>query len=206
MTKIAITISYTKNWKELAEITIPNTAEYCTRHGYSLFVTVEEEYDKYTGLEKLRNIKTLLPHFDVVFSMDCDSIITNHNRMIEDYINGEGDFFVAEGLNCGVFAIKNTTFGTSFIHYATGLISSRECHCEQDCLEKYMDKHPSNNNIRILPHPSINSYMSELYPEIPQPVTEEQGQWVAGKSFICHLPAMGINKRAEIMRTIKITK
>jgi hypothetical protein len=58
--------------------------------------------------------------------------------------------------------------------------------------------------MKILPHPSLNSYPYEHYPEFKN-VTHEQGNWEEG-DFLLHCPALPYEKRAEILRNAKITR
>lgn len=201
MPKIAITISYTENWNELAAIVIPNTAEYCARHGYSLFVTVEKPYGKYSGLEKLRNVKNLLLDFDVIFSLDCDTLITNHEVRLESFITEDEDFFICAGWNMGVFAIRISGFGVELIDFMIEEIKSGRCHCEQDAIAKIPINDP---HIKVLEHPAFNSFIPELYGHIKEPekITEKEGRWMPGH-FILHLPSLGMSERIKLLNEYK---
>ena len=192
--KVAVTISYTKNWSGIATICVPNAALYCAKHGYTLLATVDE-YNEYDGLWKLQNVGRLLNDYDLVFSFDCDTLITNHSIKLESFLDDESDFFVCKGLNMGVFGAKISDFSVDFVSTMSELIASGKYHCEQDIISGiYL-----GNEIKVLDHPAFNSYLSQFYPEVPQPVTKEQGQWEPG-CFVLHVPALSIEKRIEVLK------
>ena len=195
--RIAVTMSYTPNWNELAAISVPNMAKYCAKHGYSLFVTVDE-YERYNGLWKLQNILRLLSFkdsYDVVFSFDCDTLVTNHEIKLESFIDEENHFYVCEGWNMGIFAVKSSTFGIELIYKIEEFIASGKCDCEQDAIGKISIQ----QGMKVLAHPAFNSYLSQHYPEVAQPVTKEQGQWEPG-CFVLHLPALPLEQRINLMK------
>jgi len=196
---------YTQSWLELAKITTVNIARYCVKHGYSWNIQcIDEPYDAF---EKIRQIQGIFERneADVVMSMDCDSLITNYTIRIEDFINDYNSFFVCEdyhGINTGIFIIKNTIDAKILIDYTLPMKGDIGFNCEQDKIEQYFYHSEDNTGIEILPHPSINSYLYELYHEIP-PQTPAQGQWIEG-SFILHLPGIGMDLRKEILSNTKV--
>jgi hypothetical protein len=198
--RIAATISYTQNWQEIADIVIPVFSEYCSRQRYSLFTTIDE-YDRYSGQFKLYNIKNLLPYYDIVFSFDCDVLITNFNIKLETFIEDGADFFVCEGMNMGTFGLRKSPFGIKLLNYMIDEIEAGRCHCEQDAIEKVAKYDP---NIKIHQHPAFNSYLPELYGHIPEPekVTEKEGRWMPGQ-FCLHLPALSIEQRIKLLTEYK---
>lgn len=202
----AISISYTTNWKEIAEIVIPNVIEYATRHGYSIFITVEEPYEKYTGLQKLENLRKLILDFDFILSLDCDCLITNHAIPIESFLNTKDDLYLCSGLNCGVFILAVGAYSVELLDWAIDKIKGQRFHCEQDAFEAYIKE--NQKGVSVLNHPAFNSFIPELYGHIEhsEEITEQQGRWIEGKSFILHLPALSLPKRLEIMRSIKTTR
>jgi len=192
--RIAVTMSYTENWSEIAAISVPNMRDYCAKNRYDFFVTVDE-YDKYNGICKLNNILLLgkSTRFDYIFSFDCDTLITNHNVKLENFTNNKSSLFVCQGLNMGVFGVPNNLKALTFIEKIKERIIAGIFDCEQDAVFFNTD------DVSIFDHPAFNSYLSQLYPEIPQPVTKEQGQWEPG-CFVLHVPALSIEKRIEVLK------
>lgn len=175
---------------------------YCDKHGYKLDAIEVPDYEKYDGLVKLQQIQNnLINDDDIVFSLDADCLITNFNKKVEDYIYFYKLFYVCEGFNMGSFIVKKSAWSEIFLIRMKALIKSGKCNCEQDAMEHLMnDERTDAKLISVLKHPAFNSYLSELYPEISQPVTEQHGQWMPHKSFILHVPALSIDDRVTILK------
>jgi len=199
---IYVLMHHTTNWHELTAITKPIMQEYCDDYGYELNIKEVPAYSVYTGIEKLKQIVDLLKEGDIALVMDADACITNLTIPIESFLEDGKDLYLSEGLNMGVFLVRSTPMNISIIELMISEIESGIFNCEQDAIQFHRKHIP---NLCIKKHPCFNSYLSELYPEIPQPVTEQQGQWVEG-SYILHLPALSLEKRVEIMKNIKITR
>lgn len=195
---IYVLTHYTDNWNGIADITIPVMEQYCKTNGYIFNVSKVPEYDKYNGLHKLKALN-LLNENDVAMLVDADVLITNHKVKIE-YFYKRDELLLAEGANCGIMIVRKTNRG--IIDLMIQDIESGEFNCEQDAVETYLKRTTGYYDIKLIPHPCFNSYLSELYPEIPQPVTKEQGQWEKG-CFVLHLPALSIEKRIEVLTKIK---
>lgn len=117
---IAITVSASAGtpW---AKVTVPNTAEYCLRHGYSL-VVFNETYGE--ALASQNQIINLLDRFDLVWATDADVLITNHAKRIEDVpglgphcsVCEEGMPWLAwNRLNCGSMVYRSTDKSRDFL-------------------------------------------------------------------------------------------
>lgn len=199
---------YTPNFKPLIDISRPIHEEYCKLHGYSLHIKEVPEYGVYNGLEKLSQILEVCEDGDVALVIDGDAIITNLLFNVERFLQNDKDFYVAQGWNMGVFIVRITPASIKLLNHIFFWIKEGKFNCEQDAFEFYMQMYllsEATDIIATVPHPCFNSYLSELYPSVPQPVTEQQGQWVEGR-FILHLPALPLSQRAEIMKNIKITR
>jgi hypothetical protein len=196
---------YTSDWSELAKLSVPNLVNYCRKQGYTW--NVQCVSSPFSGYQKILYIQQLFNNneADLVVSIDCDVLITNYNKRVEDYLSGEHSFFICNdfnGINAGVFAIKKTDWSKDFLSYLLLCQGEPDMHCEQDAIIKYTKEFPNDTNIQILPHPSINSYLYENYPEIPFQ-THEQGQWVSG-DFLLHLPGLSNQKRIEIFNNTPV--
>lgn len=203
MNKICVQMLYTEDWVSLALRSAKSIVDYCDLHGYSRDVRVVNT--PYNWIEKLSSIRNTFMRrsANVVWSLDCDAIITNPNFNIETFLDNDHDFYVTKdfnGINCGSFIVKDTEYSYDLINWVLKQSGKTGNHCEQDAINSYMKAYP-NNRIKILPQSTINSYKYELYPEIP-PQTEEQGQWVEGKSHVLHLPGVGMSLRNQIFDEI----
>jgi hypothetical protein len=118
--KVAVVTSVSANVAELSALTTPNKLEYCLRHGYSL-VCDNQPYE-----EAARNTHYLcdyLDRFDLLWTLDCDAIITNMAQQIEDVPSLGPHVTVCEegivewnGINCGSMIWKNTTPSRGLLH------------------------------------------------------------------------------------------
>lgn len=200
---VRILLHFTSNWLDIANITVPVLQEYADKWGYELIAQEVNPYDKYTGLHKIRQIKKYLKDGDVGFVIDCDAILTNMKIPIESFLDGKHDFYICEGLNAGVFIIKQGDWARYFIEYIEQGINNGKFHCEQDAIEAYLKDDPNKNyKIKVIPHPAFNSYLSELYSHVEQPVSIEQGQWEKG-CFVCHVPSQGLFTRVKFLTELK---
>ena len=104
--KVALFTSVSANIAELAAVTVPNKFEYCLRHDYSLVV------DSRPYSEAVRDIRgvlaPLLEVYDLVWTLDCDAVITDMTRLVHTLpCLGPGVTVCEEGivnwnrLNCG---------------------------------------------------------------------------------------------------------
>lgn len=201
---ICILILYSDSWKGLADIVLPNANEYAHKHGY--YILFKSYPDVFSGYEKIRHINAIFKTLvvDAVWSLDLDTLITNHTKKIEDFIDNEHDYFICKdynSINAGSFIIRKSEWSENFMQYVMEQEGKEKMYCEQNGIEAYMKEFPNDEKIKILPHPSINSYLYENYPDIP-PQTHEQGEWIEG-DFLLHLPGIGLEKRIEIMSKIK---
>jgi hypothetical protein len=203
--KICILILCTESWQELADIVLPNVERYCSRYHYSFFFNKQKEYD---GFDKIRAIKKTFERgdFDIIWSLDCDTLITNHTIRIDDFIEDKFDFYICEdynGINAGSFIVKNTIEGNWFMNWLMPMKGDVGIYCEQDAIKHYMRLLPEERDveIKVLPHPSINSYLYQNYLEIP-PQTHEEGQWQPN-DFLLHLPGLSMDKRLAILNEYK---
>lgn len=199
--KICIIILYSKSWQEIADIVIPNLEKYAKKHNYNTFVRCYEE--PFSGFEKLEWAEFYMKDYEAVWSLDCDTLITNHSIRIEDFIDNEHTFFLCEdynGLNCGSFIISKTEWANVLLEYLMKKRGMPKMYCEQDAINAFIIDKPyvADAKIKVLPHPSINSYLYNLYPEIPL-LNHEQGQWQKG-DFVLHLPGVSMQKRLDILK------
>lgn len=209
--KIAIlTIYSTPSWQEIVDLTFKNTWEYCDRWGYEFrSVPYPDPVKSDLGYEKIVNIQKLFnkEHFDLIWSIDGDAIITNHQIPISRYIDDDHDMFVTttpDKINCGSFIIKNTEWSYDFLNWIMKQRGHEGMHCEQDAVVRFCEEYPKNP-IKILGHPSINSLMYNEYPEYPSIIKAEDGQW-AEDCLLLHLPAIGIERRKQLLSEAKIKK
>lgn len=194
----------------MAEIIVPNAAEYCEKHGYELEILEYPEWGSNTGYEKLELIKEMFldGDADVIFSMDCDTLITNHKHKVEDYLQEGKDFYITKDVNsfnAGSFIIRKSEWSLYFIDYLLSKRGLEGMYCEQNAIECFDREFPNSKEIKVLPHPSINSYHYFLYPSHEDITSSEAGCWWEG-CFVLHLPGLGFEQRLDILKSTKVIK
>ena len=96
-----------------------NKQAYADLHGYDLIVD-EDIVDKSrpASWSKLLAMRKYLPNYDFVLYIDIDTIIMNPDRRLEDIVDFNYDQMLAadkNGLNCGVWMLRNTPWTLWFI-------------------------------------------------------------------------------------------
>ena len=202
---VAILTSYFPNYQSLADVVIPNLKSYAEQHGY-LFSSIlcKDGGDAY-GFQKMKFLQKILENrsIDLVLCLDLDVAITNKNYKLEDFIKESGDLFITKdvnGINSGSFIIKNSERGRGLIDRILSY-NGREDN-EQSAIQTHLSK-----EVTILPHPSINSYLYELYGapkwgrqngRSGNEPTHTEGNWKAG-DFLLHLPGITLENRIKII-------
>lgn len=200
--KILVLIIYTEDWQQIADVVLPNAEKYCRKHHYSFFFNRQKTYN---GFDKIKAIKAIFERNDADFVMvvDCDAIIVNHAVKIEDIINEHHSFWITldvNGLNGGVFIVKNNEWSMYFLDYI--LLFEGVAKCEQDAISLFVLDNPEDINISILPQKVMNSYRYDLYQE-HQDMIGKDGDFVGG-DFILHLPGIGMEQRLNILKNTPV--
>lgn len=204
--KICIQLLYTQSWLDLAKISVPNIVSYCKRRNYDW--NVQCSIDPYDAFEKIRQIKNQFDSgtADVVMSMDCDAMITNYLKKIEDLIEGDEKLYLSKdynGINTGVFIIKNSEWSKMFLSSLLEKKGLPNIHCEQDAIVGFINENKdATKEIKILPQNQINSYNYSLYKEIP-PQSHDDGDFRLG-DFVIHFPGISMNERLKMMKNTPV--
>ncbi|HEY6435055.1 MAG TPA: hypothetical protein VIY47_00570 [Ignavibacteriaceae bacterium] len=202
--KVLIVTMLCDRYNGIAEVSLPNMLEYCQRHSYydAVIKLSDEEgfhYKKHEFFDEV--FKT---DVDLIFYKDIDSVITNLTVPIENFVDSEHDVFVTKdmmGYNGGSLIIKNTEGGRWVNDF---ILSQRDnFNNEQEVMDKYFDEF--TKNVKVLSHPSINSYDYSAYSEFPNIRGREEGHWHEG-DFLLHTPALTYEHRATILKNAKITR
>lgn len=143
--KLAVLILYDSNsgdWSpQLLERLLDNKRRYCERHGYH-FIVANDFLDRSRSLglsaawSKLLALDHYLPQYDILGYLDMDTVILNfdlplhallqrHNVPSDRHLIVTADW---NGLNTGVFLLRNSTWSTSFLQAAwsqAGTLSGR---------------------------------------------------------------------------------
>jgi hypothetical protein len=205
--KVLVVTEWCPRYQEVADVSLPNMYEYAKIHGYDVheIKLSNEEGFHYKKHEFFKEIFKK-DEYALIFYRDIDAMQTNLSVPIESFIDDEHDLFICGddifGINGGSLIIKNTEGGkkvNDFILFHRGRINN-----EQEVMEFYKEKLQELGWMKILPHPSINSYPYKEYPELEM-VSAEKGNWEEGQ-FLCHVPALEYSRRTEILRNLKIIR
>jgi hypothetical protein len=203
--KTALLTLYFDNYQPLADLVLPNWKQYCDRHGYELIAYRGEYMPGYPiGFQKVCYAYDQMfsdrGDIDVLLVLDLDLIITNHTVPVSAFLDENHDYFVTadvNGLNNGVFIIKKTQGAKEVLEY---IVENKHHHRnEQDTLKFHLDEPVLQGRLKIVQHPSFNSYWYDLYPEQGD-LTGQLGNWRPGH-FILHLPGMDLNRRLQLLQS-----
>ena len=163
--KIAICTIYNGPYIELADITVKeNKIPYCKRHGYNLHAkTSEFEYDM--GFSKIKFILDLMEEnsYEWIYWCGTDTMIMNHSIQLEDIIDDDYHFIIAEcggpQLNADSFLIKNSKEGREWLELILSLREEykNDCWLEQRAMMHNCEKSPWVDYIKFVPPRTFNS-------------------------------------------------
>lgn len=190
------------DWKELAEVTVPIWRSYAQKHGYGFYVTDSRPVGyTHSHIPFERSYLALcyaetLPDSDYLWVVDLDTLITNNEVKIEQFLNEEKSLFFCQdvhGINAGNYIAKVDVIKRWL---ADVIALSPHSDCENRTFINIQDKY--KDEICIVPHPAFNSTPYHLYPTIGE-LTEEDGQW-RPNHLLMHLPGMTPEARTNIFK------
>lgn len=203
--RVLVVTTWCDRYKGIADVSLPNLFAYCDLHSYLPAVIKLDESEGFHYKKHEFFKEALGGHSHIIFYKDIDTKITNLSIPIESFIDDEHDLFITKdfgGINGGSLILKNTEGGRRVNYF---ILSQRnEFNNEQEVIDHFINDPAFSPFVKILPHPSINSYPYEHYKEFKD-VTHEQGQWQEG-DFLIHTPALELSKRAEILKNAKVIK
>lgn len=207
---IVIFVYLTPNFQELADVTMPPLRKYCEQHGYRLVIHMDEKHQddpRPFGFRKTEAALTELQRLPygtgILCVMDADILITNHSIKLESFLDLEHDMWATHdvnGFNSGIYLIRATRGTAKLLEDAISRSSNIGVHGEQDALRDTLRLIGFRDLLKIVPHPSFNSY---LYTEYGLTMEHHQGQWEKG-DFCLHLPGRENSRRIEIFTSPEI--
>lgn len=216
--KICIASIHTSDMDPLAEITwSQNKKLYCDLKGYSY--ELKEQKTSYSGFDKILFLEEIVKknRYDLILWCDCDTLITNFNKNIEDLVDEKYHFFLTKdwnSINGGVFLFKTSDQGLKYFYhlkekmYEYASQNTYRFGEEQTAMIKTCEDQQFKDVVKILPQRTMNSYpYDKIYghpngykgkPGYPDKLGEN-GNWEKG-DFIIHIPGFGpdlFDKRME---------
>ena len=117
--KVGIVSLCDHNVDAICAASVANKQAYADRHGYDVIVDSEIiDESRPTSWSKLLAMRKYLPYYDYLFYVDVDTIIANVDVKLEDIVDYGYDQILAadrNGLNCGVWLIRNTPWSLWFL-------------------------------------------------------------------------------------------
>lgn len=186
--------------------TFENMSMYAKKHGYAIhLIMVEDDKWEYKKHEAFKYLFEL--GYDLIWYRDDDLLITNLSVPIEDFIDDEHDCFITKDfneINGGSSIWKNTEIARMVNDLI--IYQKKDFENEQN-VYNFWFKYLHQSVVKYLPQSTINSYDYSLYPECKDYVgREDLGDFVEGKSFVLHVPALPLEKRIEILKNTPIIK
>ena len=198
-------------YEALSSVTFDNNkVPYCERHGYEITAKTDNWSDiiYFDKIQYLLDILDYNPEVKWVWWLDCDALITNFNKKIEDVIDDDYHIIITtdvNGINNGSFFIKNSVESKEWLRM---VLSYKELYKtkkwdnpEQTPMIMTYIKYRSW--IKLLPQREFNSYMYTLYPGISNvDMLHTVGEWEPG-DWVVHWPGIGNELRIEISKQLE---
>lgn len=203
-------------FEDVFDLTLPSKQRYVKKHGYDLCALrsfgkdVDGRFDPnspfWLGPMRILRALDMLQHYDVVMWIDADSVITNDNYKIDDFMPVVGKTFYASydwhgtsSFSTGNFIVQRTELLDQFMGVFYG--SVRNFIEEQQTLNAIYMGTPLSDTMHILDHRFLGSVpCREMYgvhwdgrPDIPYPWDEN--------SFLAHVGGVRNKARLDILNT-----
>lgn len=192
---------YSKNCKELADISIVNLARYCGIHNYRMrILELDDTAWEYKRHEEFEKLCEEFGEGLIFWGKDIDTVITDMDKPITDFLDSEHDMFICHDgfyLNIGSMLLKNTEGGRWLNKRILEL--RNDFSSEQDVINSEMSNPEFASKVKVLQHPAINSFKYDEYPELKYKTTSSEGSWEKG-NFLFHAAALGYEKRIELLK------
>ena len=163
--KILVANNYTPigQWQDFGHRASAMMDSYAKANNYERVCLTERNSEmKWMGWDKIKMCIDLIQTCDVLFCLDTDLFVMNHNVTVEQYLDNDNDIYIPrdhDNINIGVVILKNTPFVVSFLNHVW---ESRkkfpdEFQMEQAAWWEGM-RHFGFHRMKILPQKGINSY------------------------------------------------
>jgi hypothetical protein len=213
----AIVTMHNQDYSDLAKYTFDqNKQPYCEQHGYGLFAKTNNfATGKEIYFDKIRyNLEVLENNPDLkwIWWLDCDAVITNFNKTIEEYCDDNYDFVVTldrYALNNGSYFLKNSELGRQFLRDILAL-------ADTFADDKWPDQQPM---ISLIEHDDAYQAMTKFYPQREfnsydydfyhrdhgnthdWDLFNKNGNWQPG-DFVMHYPGIKYQTKIELAKNI----
>lgn len=198
---LSIVSHYNDDFASVGDITSKINAEYCARHGYN-FILARGDVSKGRGVvwSKIALLQELMEKdksSEWFLWIDADALFMNHELKLENRIEPDCNLIITHdvnGLNSGVFLIKNCDWSRNFLSivWAIGDMIEDNHLAEQYSMAQAIQMMPETI-VRVAQY-WINSYLYEKYGHS----LDTEGNFTEG-DLILHLPGMSHEDRVAIL-------
>lgn len=200
--KICITSVCSESYWSLGDLTFPVWERYCAKHGYDWHSCREPISDRGPTWDKTILVSRLLPQYDFVLCVGCDTLVTNSNQTVEAYYEQfqPASILVAAdlyGLNSDVMLFRQTVWSELFLNAVNelGYLLYRGHHwVEQEAIIRFAHQAPYREHVAIVPQKGFNSYVNEVYGR----PAHWPGNWSEG-DWIVHFPGLSLEHRIALV-------
>jgi hypothetical protein len=206
--KIGILTGNSPEYEPLADITNPAWEHYCEKHGYEFVAESWGPECGHLGWYKMERLRVLLPRFDILMWVGCDTLPTNPHRNIEGFsalfnpwhILLPIDLF---GINSDVMIYKSTPVSDMFLEAVCGpgrVLYQNHHWAEQEAITRFAGAQPYRDHAQpyrdhVKQVEGMNSYLNAEYGRPPSWYYNwRDGDW------ILHLPGMPLERRIVLAR------
>lgn len=205
---VSLISAWSQAWKShIGNLAFQNFEGYALRNSYNFFAQVPPDpsihYTNWLKLKAARSEMDRLKDGDLLFVLDADLLITNWGVRVEWFAHGNHHLWIAQdcnSINAGAMILRRSDIGMALLDRIIAL--NPKYTCEQNAIEELMLDGQWSEDICVLGHPSINSY---IYSEYGMKKGHKDGDWRPG-DFVLHIPARSIERRIEIMQNTPIWK
>ena len=219
--KIAIVSLFDDNYKDLANISIPNKIEYASKHGYDLFY-FDTEIDKSRPPQwsKIKAVEYLLNDYEWVWWIDIDALVINMDIKLEEIIDNNYDIIFTENkysvISNGSSFYKNSNLSKKFLHECYTL--NREIlrdvnvnvfdHEQQPMRKLYQHDLEYNKKIKLIPERVCNSYWYTYNQSVLQyyPNWNNEENIYKDGDFVVNFCGRTKEERIDIMKNFFVQK
>ena len=200
--QVAVVSMWDARQADLAAITSPNKAAYCSRWGYH-WIPRTSGFDpaRPVAWSKLRFIQEALSSHAWVFWSDPDSLITNPALSLAPLLRTRAGIIITRdqvGYNSGSFLLRRCPWTLAFLETAWDFPATDEYRSEYDlhtdrlwenrAIDLLLRKKHHRSQVRVVRQNRLNSYLPALT------ACDPEGAYRPG-DFVLHLPGVAHETR-----------
>lgn len=163
--------SKSRQLAESLDTLIANRREYTDRHNYALDVSlISEDSTRPTSWGRLRYLRRVLYHYEWVFYMDADVLITNMSAPLESFMDPAYDIIVCwdvgnTNIQAGNILARNTSWTRAYLDEVYSYTEfTTHVWVEQQAMIEYTNRHSDwKTHIKVLPQRAFNSFPAERF-------------------------------------------